>query len=191
MPPGHSRPAPIPGFTTPAAGFDEPLEMLHACHDRVRRSLDLLVRVCERVRAGRIDAAVHEAAADVVRYFDKSAPHHHEDEEQHIFPRVLSHTEDAALRAAVLRLQEDHQAMEHHWARLRTPLTALAHGHAEAFGPEQLESAQLFTSLYTSHMELEDNLVFPAAAGLLDGDALRAMGAEMAGRRGARVRPLG
>jgi hemerythrin-like domain-containing protein len=191
MLPAHSRPAPIPGFTSPAAGFDEPLEMLHACHHRVRRSLDLLTRVCERVRTGRVDSAVHEAAADVVRYFDKSAPHHHEDEEQHIFPRVLSLVEDGAVRAAVLRLQEDHQAMEHQWARLRTPLAALARGHAEAFGPEQLESAELFASLYASHMDLEDQVVFPAVVGLIDDEARRAMGAEMAGRRGVQVRTLG
>jgi hemerythrin-like domain-containing protein len=80
--------------------------------------------------------------------------------------------------------------MEHHWARLRTPLAALARGHAEALGPEQLESAQLFISLYTSHMELEDKLVFPAMVGLLDDEALCAMGTEMAGRRGVRVRSL-
>lgn len=185
MSPARSQSVPLPGFSTPAVGFDQPLEMLHACHDRVKRSLDLLVRLCERVQAGRIDAAVHEAAADVVRYFDRAAPHHHEDEEQHIFPRVLTLAQDAAVRAAVLRLQGDHQAMERHWARLRTPLAALARGHADAFGPEQLESARLFTSLYASHMQLEDNVVFPAVVGLLDDDALRAMGAEMASRRGA------
>ncbi len=185
MPPTRSQSVPLPGFSTPAVGFDQPLEMLHACHDRVRRSLDLLVRVCERLEAGHIDAAVHEAAADVVRYFDKAAPHHHEDEEQHIFPRVLSLAQDAAVRAAVLRLQEDHLAMEQQWSRLRTPLAALARGHADAFGAEQLESARLFASLYTSHMVLEDDIVFPAAVVLMDEDALRAMGAEMESRRGA------
>ncbi|RZJ07918.1 MAG: hemerythrin domain-containing protein, partial [Rubrivivax sp.] len=29
----------------PAVGFDQPFEMLAACHDRVRRSLDLLERL--------------------------------------------------------------------------------------------------------------------------------------------------
>jgi hypothetical protein len=39
-------------------------------------------------------------------------------------------------------------------------------------------------------MELEDKLVFPAMVGLLDDEALCAMGTEMAGRRGVRVRSL-
>jgi hypothetical protein len=60
--------------------------MLHACHDRVRRSLDLLGRVCERLVQGRVDAAVHDAAADVLRYFDRAAPQHHEDEEAACLP---------------------------------------------------------------------------------------------------------
>jgi len=35
----------LPGFESPAAGFDEPFEMLDACHDRLRRSLELLERL--------------------------------------------------------------------------------------------------------------------------------------------------
>ena len=31
----------LPGFSSPAAGFDEPFAMLDACHERVRRSLGL------------------------------------------------------------------------------------------------------------------------------------------------------
>ena len=34
----------LPGMRSPGAGFDQPFEMLDACHDRVRRSLDLLRR---------------------------------------------------------------------------------------------------------------------------------------------------
>ena len=54
------------GFSPPAAGFDEPMAMLEACHDRIRRSLALLGRLCQRVAQGRVDAAVHAAAADVL-----------------------------------------------------------------------------------------------------------------------------
>ncbi|MFL6663550.1 MAG: hemerythrin domain-containing protein [Rhizobacter sp.] len=177
--------APFPGLHTPAAGFDEPMAMLEACHDRMRRTLGLLGRICERVAAGRVDTAVHQAAADVVRYFDQAGPHHHEDEEQHIFPRVLAHATDAAVRAAVMRLQEDHLAMEAQWAKLRTPLAAMAAGHAEGFGAAQMEWARAFADMYAAHLAVEDTLVFPAAAALLDEAELRCIGDEMAGRRGA------
>jgi hemerythrin-like domain-containing protein len=176
----------LPGFAAPSAGFDAPLDMLHACHDRVRRSLDLLRKVCERVQDRHIDEAVHSAAADVLRYFDKAAPHHHEDEEQHIFPRVLSATQDAAVRNAVLQLQADHQAMEALWARLRTPLAALASGYPEGFGASQIDLAHRFCDLYDAHARTEERLVFPIARELLGDEDLLKIGEEMAGRRGAR-----
>lgn len=180
------RPAALPGFSSPAAGFDEPMAMLEACHDRIRRSLELLGRICDRVAEGRVDAAVHEAAGDVLRYFDRAAPHHHEDEERHIFPRVLAEAVEPALRAAVLRLQEDHLAMEAQWASLRTPLAALAAGHAQGFGAAQIEGARRFIALYAAHAQTEEALVFPAAAAALDEAALRRIGADMAARRGVR-----
>ena len=181
MPRNHA----LPGFSSPAAGFDDPLAMLQACHDRVRRSLNLLDRVCERVVEGRIDDAVHKAAGDVLRYFDQAAPQHHEDEEQHIFPRVLAATRDPTVRAAVVKLQEDHLAMEAHWARLRTPLAV---GHARNFGAEQIGMARDFVALYDGHGETEESLVFPFAATLIDDETRRAIGEEMAGRRGAKPR---
>jgi hemerythrin-like domain-containing protein len=182
----ESRPsAALPGFSSPAASFDEPMAMLSACHDRMRRSLDLLGRICTRLEAGPVDAAVHAAAADVLRYFDQAAPHHHEDEEQHVFPRLLAGTQDAAVRAAVLQLQEDHLWMEGHWRRLRTPLAALATGHEEGFGPEQVEAARTFVAVYGKHLQTEDTVVFPAVAALLDARAMHDMGEEMASRRGA------
>jgi len=189
MDPKRQSSAALPGFSAPAAGFDEPLEMLHACHDRVRRSLDLLERICQRVEQSLVDQAVHSAAADVLHYFDRAAPHHHEDEEQHVFPRVLAGCDDPAVRAIVLALQEDHIAMESQWAALRTPLAALATGHGEGFDAAHLAAARRFCALYAQHAQTEEALVFPTASKLIDDDAKQAMGREMATRRGARLMP--
>ena len=181
-----AKPAALPGFSSPSAGFDEPMAMLAACHDRMRRSLGLLDKICARLEDGPVDAAVHLAAGDVLRYFDKAAPHHHEDEEQHVFPRLLAGPVDAEVRAAVLQLQEDHLWMEAQWTRLRTPLGALATGHPDGFDAEHIEAVRQFIAVYDKHLRTEDTLVFPAAAALLDADTLRGMGQEMATRRGAK-----
>ena len=66
----------------PAVGFDEPFEMLEACHERVQRSLALLARLIAHVDAHGHDEKSRSAAHDVLRYFELAAPHHHEDEEQ-------------------------------------------------------------------------------------------------------------
>ena len=39
----------LPGFSAPAASFDQPFEMMEACHDRVQRSLDLLERIVRHI----------------------------------------------------------------------------------------------------------------------------------------------
>ncbi len=176
----------LKNFDAPATRFDDPLATLQACHDRLCLGLSMLREIGERVASGRLDGAVHGAAADVLRYFDHAAPHHHEDEEQHIFPCVLERTVDDSVRAAVLGLQEDHLAMESQWARLRVPLAALANGRAEAYDLGQIEAMARFCALYASHARREEEVVFPLAALLLDRTALQAMGAEMAGRRRAR-----
>jgi hemerythrin-like domain-containing protein len=178
---------PLPGFSAPAAGFDEPLALLNACHDRIRRSLGLLQRICERVRERRIDDAVRDAAVDVLRYFDRAAPLHHEDEEKHIFPAVLSGAPDAMTRNAVLRLREQHLMMAAGWRLLREPLAALAAGDDAAFGVPQCEAAARYIALYDEHAAAEEMLVFPAAAALIDHEALTRAGQEMAERRGVNI----
>lgn len=183
-----ASPLTLPGFAAPAAGFDAPMAMLEACHDRVRRSLDRLERIAERVVQGRVDTPVHEAAADVLRYFDLAAPHHHEDEERHVFPFVLASCADAALHDAVGALQRQHDELRALWAALRGPLEALARGDdGAAFDAAAQASAARFAALYRRHAALEESLVFPAAAAGLSADALERIGTEMATRRGARV----
>ena len=52
---------------SPAVGFDEPFEMLTACHDRVRRGLDLLQRLHAHVLQHGVDDRARDAATDVLR----------------------------------------------------------------------------------------------------------------------------
>jgi hemerythrin-like domain-containing protein len=181
-----ASPVSLPGFDAPAAGFDAPMAMLAACHERVRRSLGLLQRIAERVAQGRVDAPVHEAARDVLRYFDLAAPQHHEDEERHVFPLVLSACGDAALGDAVHTLQRQHEEMRVRWASLRRPLEALAAGEAAAFDAAARAAVADYVALYERHASVEETLVFPFASARLDAEALAGIGAEMAARRGAR-----
>lgn len=178
-------PVTLPGFSAPAAGFDDPMAMLDACHDRVRRSLARLERIAERAAAGRLDATVREAARDVLRYFDVAAPHHHEDEERHVFPRVLHACSDAALHDAVHMLQRQHAELRSLWDALRGPLLALADGDDAAFDGSARDAAARFVALYARHAAVEEAQVFPFVAARLDAAATAHIGAEMAARRGA------
>lgn len=174
----------LPGMHTPGAGFDQPFALLDACHDRVRRTLALLERLCAHVQAQGADDSARQAARDVLRYFDIAAPLHHQDEELHIFPPLLLPGGDAATAALVRRLQQDHVEMTACWAQARVPLQALAGGVQLQFAPADIAQFQRFAALYAAHVQREDAQIYPAAQALVDADAQRAMGAEMAARRG-------
>ncbi|GEM_PF-531315 len=99
-------------------GFDQPFEMLEACHERVLRMLALLDRLRVHLRTKDCDDSARQAARDILRYFDQAAPLHHEDEELHVFPPLLEQG-DAQTVALVQRLQREHGLMSADWALAR------------------------------------------------------------------------
>ena len=175
--------APVVLHPSPGASFDEPFEMLGACHERVTRMLELLRRLRAHLPAHGADAQASQAARDVMRYFDEAAPRHHDDEELHVLP-VLR----AAGRADVAdRLHADHLAMHEAWAALRVSLHGVASGQWRPQDASPLEArADAFAALYRDHVPLEDDVAYPLVREHIDAQALRAMSLDMAARRGVR-----
>jgi len=172
----------LPG---PAPGFEQPFEMLEACHERVHRMLDLLERLREHLAEQGADRSARDAARDVMRYFDQAAPHHHRDEELHVFPPLLARG-DADTAALVRRLQHDHVQMEAAWQAARQVLAAIEDGRLAALESADAAALDAFAGLYDGHIEAEEAIAYPAAAALLDQPAQAAMGAEMMRRRGVK-----
>jgi Hemerythrin HHE cation binding domain len=98
----------LPGHRAPAVGLESPFEMLVACHERVNRSLELLHRLQAHLGDKGLDEDARQAARDVLRYFDISAPLHHQDEELHVFPPLLQGL-DPELHEIVDKLMNDHR----------------------------------------------------------------------------------
>jgi hemerythrin-like domain-containing protein len=172
-------------LSTAAPGFEQPFEMLAACHERVARMLALLARLREHLPGHGADASARDAARDVMRYFDVAAPHHHQDEELHVFPRLLA-AGDAATVALVQRLQQDHVQMEARWQAARQVLAAIIAGELSSLAPQHDAALDAFAGLYAGHIEAEEGIAYPAAAALIDAPTLQAMGEEMMRRRGVR-----
>ncbi|HEY8357595.1 MAG TPA: hemerythrin domain-containing protein [Ramlibacter sp.] len=176
-----------PGKT---ASFAQPFDMLQACHERLQRLLATLARMRGHVALHGADEQARQAARDVMRYFDQAAPQHHRDEELHVFPRLLAQG-DAAQRALVERLQQDHHAMHAGWERARPVLAALAEGELQRLDPRQEAALVDFASLHASHLEAEEAIAYPATRPCFDDAALAAMGREMGERRGVRIPQAG
>jgi hemerythrin-like domain-containing protein len=165
----------------PGAGFEEPFEMLAACHQRVHRMLGLMERLAVHLRDTGADASAQQAARDVMRYFDLAAPAHHEDEERHVLPRLRL----GAQAALADRLHAEHARMSTTWAGVRADLQRVADATWQAAeGDAAAVRWQAMAALYRAHIEVEESAAYPAASGAIDAATRRAMGDEMARRRG-------
>lgn len=167
----------------PGQSYLQPFELLEACHARVQGSLDLLARLCVHLAQRRAldqgpDAMARDAARDVLRYFDIAAPLHHQDEERHVFPALSTDAELAPLCQELIR---QHGEIEQQWRQQLRPLL-------QTLEPADLDALQLaaqrFAELHADHLRSEDARIFPAARARLDEAGQRAMGREMAARRG-------
>ena len=177
-----------PGQSAPAAGFEQPFEMLSACHERVERMLRLIIRLQEHLQTQGLDDQVRQAASDVMRYFDMAAPLHHEDEERHVFPPLMC-SADPAVKALVLRLIQDHRQMEVAWQSARAVLLAVAEHDEIPFGELnvwQKVALNDFARLYRQHLDDEDRVVYPVAKSQLSPEKREEMSRDMMARRGVK-----
>lgn len=169
-------------FSKPGPSFDEPLEMLEACHERIEAQLRTLERLAPHLETKGCDAEARSAAQAVLRYFDTSGAFHHQDEDHDLFP-VLRVKAAAAGRtdvaAALEELQQEHQSMDAQWKRLRERLQAIAAGEPRL----DAEGVARFAWLYRRHMDREATAVLPFARGALDGEERATLGKRMAARR--------
>lgn len=174
-------------FRTPAAGFDQPLELWLACHDRVRRMTGLLERLREHVVNMGADDAARVTAATIRRYFDEAAPRHHEDEEIDLFPLLRRLLPAAApqrlaeVEQALARLEADHVTLGRLWQQMRPLLQSIEQGQ-----PARLDAGTVrtFADGYRGHCEVEDTIVADALRLCLGDADLDALGQAMAERRG-------
>ena len=174
----------LPGFSSPAAGPEAPLEMLAACHTRVEKQCRTLERLQAHLGTHGSDAAAQEAAHAVLRYFNSAAKHHHEDEEDNLFPALLeamAGSDAVCIRELTEALEADHRMLEQRWAALRVKLQALAQGEALLLSSGEVEA---FVDGYRTHILREDTELLPMAQRLLDDRALREIGQAMRERRG-------
>jgi len=172
-----------------APGFDQPIAVLKHCHGRIRKQLATLERLLAHLPTHGADEQARQAASAVLKYFEKAAHLHHEDEEQDLIPmlRATAQGEDAAtLQALAPTILQDHKEMDALWQDLHEQLTAIAAGSATALSTS---SVQRFVQRYTAHMEREESTMAPMAMRLFSPEQMARLGAAMGRRRGIDATP--
>jgi pyridoxamine 5'-phosphate oxidase len=171
-------------FKKPGPSFDEPLEMLAACHERIEAQLATLERLGPHLEKHGCDTEAKAAAQAVLRYFDTSGRLHHQDEDDDLFPLLRGRAGVAGrpeVAAAIDELEREHETMDGQWNRLREHLLAIAAGEARL----PAEDVARFAWLYRRHMDREATAVLPFARETLEQAQLAALGERMAARRNA------
>lgn len=168
----------------PDSGFDDPIGMLIDCHRRIDRFLHILCVVVDRAKGRDLTNEETAAVQSALLYFRTGGLRHTADEEQSLFPRLR--TNSAVGSAEELdRLESDHrQANELHAAADALYSAWVASGRLNAGEEQRLQACALqLKSLYEAHIQIEEKVVFPRAAEVLDSRTIAAIGQEFLARR--------
>lgn len=165
---------------TAAPGFDHPLDVLEACHDRIARQCDTLERLLAHLPPHGADDQARQAARAVMTYFDTAAVHHHDDEERNLFP-LLEQAGAPGACDLVETLTLEHDELALLWRQLRPDLQQVEQGITVILDEGLVRR---LIALYRSHLEFENTRVLPLARQLLGRAEIERLGRAMAARRG-------
>jgi hemerythrin-like domain-containing protein len=178
----------LPGVqigAAPEAGWDDPIGLMTDCHRRIEMFLGILVRVAAMDPARPLSEEGSTALRAALHYFRTSGLVHNADEEESLFPRLVTVPEiDAEILIEMKLLEAEHrQAAESHaiieelatrWTQ--EPLIPAVHQRL-------LQTAAEMRELYLRHIRVEESKVFPAARKLLPAAEIAHIGKELRAHR--------
>lgn len=175
-------------FYSPTAGFDQPLAVVKACHERVRRMVEMLVPLREHLDEHGTDRRAIVSAGAIRQYLEEAWPRHVQDEEIDLLPRISARLRNCNddgpyedLAETIAAVSEQHRAFEPLFQRVLPLLRAVETGAAQRLDEP---AVQAFVELFRIHMALEEDILGPAYARFLTPEDLRQIGRAMAARRG-------
>lgn len=171
-----TKPRPRPAPETPAS---EALALLIACHERIRRFADAAVLIV--TMPGVSSAEVSEAARAIHRYFSIALPLHIQDEDVSLQRRLEPHA-NRSMREALTRITHEHITIDGALQQL-LPLWSLVIN--EPYRARELDlrkPSEALRASFESHLQLEEQHIFPAILQLKEDSAVRIV-SEMRARR--------
>ncbi len=168
--------------TKPPSKPGDAVALLTSCHDRIRHFTSVAVKLAHT--QGATDEEIRQAAEAVYRYYSVSLPLHEADEEQTLNPR-LSQAGDERVRHALIAMSDQHQAIGELIERL-LPLLVLVKNDPEMIGEVGGEMCSITKGLdriFCAHLQMEEEVIFPAIRSSVSDSACDDMLREMQARR--------
>jgi len=161
--------------------FDDPLGVLRACHERLLAQCNTLQGLVTHIADNGVDDEARSAIGNVIHYFTTSAVHHHQDEEQDLFPLLIR--QSLKLAEIIYRLKQEHESLTRQWEQL---LQDLSKPSALTENADFESHVEQFCSAYREHIDFENRELLGMAQHILSQRQLEDMGGAMARRRGVR-----
>lgn len=164
---------------------DELLDLLTACHVRIRRFVQLALDVADSTHAP--DEEIVDACLTCERYFTEALPLHVEDEELSILPRLQG--QNAQLDTVLVAMCAQHAEHSMLLAALLEACADVRGIPADAARRQALWCvATRVSAEFDAHLAQEERVVFPALLTCLTAEDRERVVAEIRTRR-LRVRP--
>jgi len=161
---------------------EDAADLLTGCHDRIRHFTGAAVRLAHAQGATADD--ISQTASRVHRYYTVSLPLHEADEEDTLQPRLAA-IADEKTSHALTAMHEQHQAIDELLERL-LPLLVLVMNKPEnlhAVAGEMCSITRALDEAFRAHLQMEEEVIFPAIRASLPEDVREAMAGEMRARR--------
>jgi pyridoxamine 5'-phosphate oxidase len=174
----------------PPAGLERPLDLVDACHERVRRMTEMLVRLSEHLDEHGADDRAAVSAQSILDCFTGVWIHHLRDEELDLFPRLRQRLQGRTSAGAqrvlstISTLMEQHRALQGRWKQIEPSLQAVRQRTSMRLNGAAVHA---FVAAYRAHLDLEEDILAPAYRRLLTDEDVTQVGLGMARRRAAKA----
>jgi iron-sulfur cluster repair protein YtfE (RIC family) len=158
------------------------VELLIGCHQRIRHFTSVATKLAHAQAA--TPQEIQDAAEAVYRYYSVSLPLHEADEEDSLKPR-LNKIPDERLHHALAAMHDQHMAIDDLLERL-LPLLRLVGNNPSAIadtGPEMCSITKALSEIFAAHLQMEEEVIFPAIEAQLTEQDRAELLSEMRNRR--------
>ena len=150
-----------PAKNTPKTSHDEAIDLLVGCHQRIRHFTSVAAKLAHAQEATQDE--ISSAADAVYRYYSVSLPLHEADEEDSLRPR-LSKVADERVHHALTAMHDQHMAIDDLLERLLPLLRMVGNNPATLgdAGGEMCSITGALSEMFQAHLQLEEEVIFPA-----------------------------
>jgi len=153
----------------PDGGFDDLIGGLIDCHRRIEGFLNILRAINHRAQSRAMTDEETAAVKSALQYLGTCVQQHTMDEEESLFAWLRSKSDSREIEE-LGTLENDHREIDDLSQVVVTLFSAwIADGRLSAEDQQQLRSGiELLERLYKKHVQMEEQIVFPLLAQMLD-----------------------